>query len=48
MGDVIKEWAQSPDNLTKVFFAFNIGLILTNFIIAIGALILVFSILGYL
>ncbi len=48
MGDVIREWMQSPDNLTKVFFVFNIGLIITNFLIAMGALILVLRLLGYL
>jgi hypothetical protein len=47
MGDVIKEWVLDPDNRTKVYLAFNIGLILTNFLIAVGALIFVLKILGY-
>lgn len=47
MGDVIKEWMRNPDNLTKAYFAFNIGLIMTNILIAVGALIFVLKILGY-
>ena len=47
MADTIKEWMRHPDNLTKVYFAFNIGLILTNILIAVGALVFVLVILGY-
>jgi hypothetical protein len=47
MGDVIKEWMMHPDNRTKVYFAFNIGLILVNILISVGALILVLKILEY-
>jgi hypothetical protein len=47
MGDIIKEWMLDPDNRTKVFLAFNVGLILTNLLIAVGALVFVLKILGY-
>jgi|GEM_PF-2607717 len=48
MDDVVKEWMHDPDNQTKVFFAFNIGLILTNILIAVGAMVFVLRILGYI
>ncbi len=47
MGDIITEWMMDPDNRTKVYFAFNIGLILVNILISVGALILVLKILEY-
>lgn len=47
MGDIIKEWMMDPDNRTKVYLAFNIGLILTNILISVGALILVLKVLEY-
>jgi hypothetical protein len=48
MGDVIKEWMLDPDNRTKVYLAFNVGLILTNILIAVGALILVLRVIGFI
>jgi hypothetical protein len=47
MGDVILEWMRDPENRTKVFLAVNIGMILTNFLIAVGALVFILKILGY-
>lgn len=48
MGDVIEEWMNDPDNRAKVFLTFNIGIILTNFLITLGAMIFVLKILGYI
>lgn len=47
MGDLIKKWMLNPDNRTKVYLAFNVGLILTNILIAVGALVFVLVIIGH-
>ncbi len=48
MGDVIKEWMENPDNRAKVFLTVNIGMILVNFLIAVGALVFVLRLLEYI
>ena len=48
MGDVIKEWMENPDNRVNVFLAVNIGMILVNFLVAVGALVFVLRLLEYI
>jgi hypothetical protein len=45
MGDPLREWMEKPENRTKIYYAFNIGIIITNLLIALGAIIFVLKIL---
>ena len=41
-----KEFLKNPDKMTKIYLAINIGLILSNILIAIGAIIFILIIMG--
>ncbi len=43
MEDVVERIMKDPERRAKLFYAFTIGLKLTNVMIALGALILIFK-----
>lgn len=47
MGDVIMDWMENPENMTRVYLAINVGMIVSNILIAGGALVFVLKILEF-
>lgn len=46
MGDYLKEILKDQDKRVKIYFAINIGIILTNLLIVIGAITFILIVIG--